>query len=99
MPSYQETLSSLRFANQVSQCELGKAKKKIKELSDDNIPSNSTNLSVASSFTTNNTNNENDNDITIISTSTATTVVKPTVQTRKRLNKDPPITAPKKTKK
>jgi len=30
--SYHESLSSLRFANQVSQCELGKPKRKLKEL-------------------------------------------------------------------
>jgi len=30
--SFHESLSSLRFANQVSQCELGKPKRKLKEL-------------------------------------------------------------------
>lgn len=81
MPSYHETLSSLRFANQVSQCELGKAKKKIKEMSDSSIHS----AIVAASVPL----ESDENDITIASTSTATTVVKAAPPTVNSQNKRP----------
>lgn len=32
VPSFSESLSSLRFANQVSQCELGKPKRRLKDM-------------------------------------------------------------------